>query len=856
MARTAIFTIVSRNYLHYARTLMSSVEAFAPEADRIVGLCDKPGDFDFSRENFDILEMANLDIPLIDKFIFRYTILELNTAIKPYIISELFQQGYDKVIYFDPDIRIYDSLDDMLSLLDEHQMLLTPHLTGPLDDDKLPSELNILVSGSYNLGYIGLRNTPEMQQFAHWWEGKLYEDCVVDLPRGLFVDQKWMDLAPGMYSGVFINRHEGWNVAYWNLKHRGVEMANDCESGYRVNGVPLLFFHFSGFSGEAKALSKHQDRYTKESAGQAVLQLCADYASELDANGQAVTSKIPYAYGTFADGTRIPDFARYIYREDYDWEASKDDPYEAQGCANYLGYLNEPITLNGKRIPWITRLAYKLYCARPDLQEAFPDLSGAHGKRFADWFIQSAAEQAGFDECFILPVRHELSQIGDQDGQLGPWQRLRSRVNRLVYRLAWRYRHLVRPFVPETLRHKVHVRLVDRLTQNTETLPVARGPKDPSLPWGINLFGYVNAESGIGASARCNIRNLTAASIPIAVTDFRHGNVSRMEAKVPESVMGDPRFNINLFHINADQTLNALEQIGHQVLQGRYNIGYWAWELPEFPDEWVPTISMLDEVWVPSEFCRQAIAAKADIPVICIPHSIEPIDDLGPVTRSQFALPEEKILFLSMFDALSVPERKNPEAAIRALDAAISEGCSSAHLVLKVSNLEKVPEFEKRLRDRAEGSENLTLIEGYLEMKEVYRLMSACDVFLSPHRSEGFGLGLAESMLMGKPVIATGWSGNLEFMTNDNSILISSTETMLVEDHGPYKAGQVWAEPDDVELVEAIKSLSRDSERRRILGESGRKTIQAGFSSEAIGRRILARLTVIGESEQQLARAG
>ncbi len=118
MERTCIFTIVSRNYLHYARTLMSSVEAFAPDADRIVGLCDERGDFDFSSENFELIDLLSLPIPDLKKFIFRYTILELNTAIKPYIISALFQQGYTKVIYFDPDIRIYRPIEEMLALLD------------------------------------------------------------------------------------------------------------------------------------------------------------------------------------------------------------------------------------------------------------------------------------------------------------------------------------------------------------------------------------------------------------------------------------------------------------------------------------------------------------------------------------------------------------------------------------------------------------------------------------------------------------------------------------------------------------------------------------------------------------------
>jgi glycosyltransferase involved in cell wall biosynthesis len=853
MTKTCIFTIVSRNYLHYARTLMDSVAEHAPSADRVVGLCDEQGDFDFTDENFDLLEISELDIPLRDKFIFRYTILELNTAIKPYIISALFQQGYEKVIYLDPDIRVYQSLDNMLALLDEHQMLLTPHLTGPLDDEKLPSELNILVSGSYNLGYIGLRNTPDMQRFAHWWEDKLYEHCVVDLPKGLFVDQKWMDLVPGMYPDVFINRNEGWNTAYWNLKHRNVETIDD---GYTVNGAPLVFFHFSGFSGAAKTLSKHQDRFSKQSAGSAVEALCRDYANTLDDNGQAITIKLPYAFGFFADGTPIPDFARHIYRNDYDWKHSDDDPYERQGCANYLGYLNEPMNISGKRLPWITRLALKLYEARPDLQEAFPDLSGAHGKRFADWYIQSAAEQTGFDECFILPVRDALNQLGSGEADEPFLRRAGLRVNRGIYRLAWRFRHLVRPFVPMKLRHAAHVRLVERLTPASEpTASTARGAKDPGLPWGINLFGYVQAESGIGQSARSNIQNIQAAGVPLAVVDFREGNVSRMEEQIVDDVISAPRYNINLFHINADQTVNAIEHLGEEILTGRYNIGYWAWELPEFPDEWLDAIAMLDEIWVPSEFCRQAIAAKSDVPVICIPHSVE-TSAWNSQSRTEFGLPENKTLFLVMFDALSSPERKNPEAAIAAFRHAVDEGATDAHLVIKVSNLDKTPAHQTQLKSLADKDSSITLIEGYLSRDDIFHLIDSCDVFLSLHRSEGFGLGIAEAMLLGKAAIATNWSGNLQFMTPDNSVLVDADLVEIEEDLGPYKAGQRWSNPNIQNASEAIRQLSEDQTLRGRLGDTAQSTMIRDFSPQAIGQIITNRLQEISELEQSLAKAG
>jgi hypothetical protein len=218
---TCVFTIVSNNYLHYANTLFDSVKEFCPEADLFLGLCDKSVN-ETSCPGAEIIELADLPIENLGRFIYQYSILELNTAIKPYVIEQLMNKGYDKVIYIDPDIKIFGSLDGMLSLLDQHNILLTPHLTNLLDDGKLPNELGILQAGSYNLGYIGLRTCEETRKLVKWWQAKLYKECVVDLSRGLFVDQKWMDMVPSLFEGVYINRDEGWNVAYWNLNHRNI----------------------------------------------------------------------------------------------------------------------------------------------------------------------------------------------------------------------------------------------------------------------------------------------------------------------------------------------------------------------------------------------------------------------------------------------------------------------------------------------------------------------------------------------------------------------------------------------------------------------------------------------------------
>jgi glycosyltransferase involved in cell wall biosynthesis len=267
-------------------------------------------------------------------------------------------------------------------------------------------------------------------------------------------------------------------------------------------------------------------------------------------------------------------------------------------------------------------------------------------------------------------------------------------------------------------------------------------------------------------------------------------------------------------------------------------------------------LQLLDEVWVPSEFCREAVAAKADIPVVCMPHSITTESPTTSASRKDFELPENSTVFLTMYDALSVPERKNPEAAINAFLTALESGDIDAHLAIKVSNLDRTPDHGSALRKLAEASGHITLIEGYLNRSTVFGLIQSCDAFLSLHRSEGFGLGLAEAMLLGKVAIATDWSGNRQFMNADNSLLIASELVQLARNYGPYEAGQYWAEPSAEQAVEAILRSCQEPELRRTLGERARDTIASEFSEAAVGARILDRLQTIAEETEGLSKAG
>ena len=882
MSKTCFFTIVSNNYRHFARTLVGSVRAQAPDMDAFVAICDGPLAAADPRDEATEISIRDLNLPQFDRFTFQYTILELNTAIKPWVFAALFARGYERVIYFDPDIRLYGSPAPILARLEHADIVLTPHLTGRLDDGHHPNELSILQSGSYNLGFIALKQTPDTRRFVEWWQGKLERDCVVDIPRGLFTDQKWIDLVPGMYPNVAIERDAGWNVAYWNLNHREVTRGDD--GATRVNGRPLLFFHFSGFAPGAKLLSKHQDRFTMDALPAPVRALTSQYAAELARNGIDECRQLPYAFGRFPSGELIPDLVRRSYREDFPWDEPHPDLWTAEGQRFVVEWLNRPAQGHG-RSPWVTRLAATLYRLRPDVQAAFPDLSGKHGRSYAHWFAEQASVQERFPDLFVEPVRAALGghraaadssaaqglrtdtpdglPLGHEDaiaaGGEGP---LRG-VYRIAYRIAWGIRGAVKPLTSQAFRHRVRHALMRRayFDDSYETPPLVTpadgsGPAAPPVVKfqahvrrhgeladpadnGVNVVGYLAAESGIGESARSMLRILKAAEVPVAPINFRVGNMSRMRETIPGVTATAHLHSVNLFHINADQMFVARDSLGASLFEGRYNIGFWAWELRDFPDAWVPAFDLLDEIWVPSSFCQQAIAVKSPVPVLRVPHSVE-APPLAP-DRARFGLAAGDIAFFAMCDVLSVPERKNPLGVAEAFRAAFPGG-EGVRLFLKIGNLEFQPDLKARLAELARADPRITLLEGYLARQDLWTLMASIDCFVSLHRAEGFGLGMAEAMACGKAVIATPWSGNVDFTRVENALLVDYTLVELQRDLGPYRRGQVWAEPDVASAASAMRDVAQSRELRERLGARGRQTVADELSPAALAPLVATRL--------------
>jgi glycosyltransferase involved in cell wall biosynthesis len=350
---------------------------------------------------------------------------------------------------------------------------------------------------------------------------------------------------------------------------------------------------------------------------------------------------------------------------------------------------------------------------------------------------------------------------------------------------------------------------------------------------------------------------LCAASATEAGLDFSLVDVSRFSPSRAKDftfkrmVSSKNPHPFNLFHVNADQMPIVYNYLGEAFFVGRYNIGYWHWELPAFPREWLGSYDFVDEVWVPTQFVFDALAVTAPKPVVRIPHGIA-FTPSPTASRAQFGLPEDRFLFLAMYDMFSHHARKNPDAVIRAFAKAFRTP-SPVTLVIKAMNVDKRSREYAALRQMLTEIPNAIILDRTLSRQEVYDLESVCDSFISLHRSEGFGLGLAESMYLGKPVIGTNWSGNVDFMDSANSCPVDYELVKITQDHGPYKRGQVWAEADVDHAAWYMRKLVDEPAFRARIAAAGRATIVRDFTPAVVGRQYARRLEGIRAGAARIA---
>lgn len=359
--------------------------------------------------------------------------------------------------------------------------------------------------------------------------------------------------------------------------------------------------------------------------------------------------------------------------------------------------------------------------------------------------------------------------------------------------------------------------------------------------FGVNLIGHIRGDFGLGESCRLVAGALRESGIPFSIINIPlNGPAKESDTEWFTCEGSELPYSINLIHLNPNEIANAVWKLDPAKLRGKYNIAYWLWELPEFPAEWRYTFRLFDEIWTPAEFISQTMRRQTEKPVFTMPYGLREPKTSAECGRANFGLPVDKFLFLMSYDGNSVTARKNPEGNIRAYRSAFSPEDNSVGLVVKATH-EKAAELE-RLCGLVESYPNIYVLTDSYSKEEFNSLIRCADVYISLHRAEGFGLVMAEAMLLGTPVIATNWSANTEFMNQDAACMVDAQVVPLEKDYPPYHAGDHWAQPDEDQAAEWMVKLYTDRAFREGLTVRARAHVTSEFSPKKAAQIMKKRL--------------
>jgi len=534
---------------------------------------------------------------------------------------------------------------------------------------------------------------------------------------------------------------------------------------------------------------------------------------------------------------------RLVYELMPDLQRSYPLAYLPAGRARFFRWLisegREQYGLSNPEIWWFliecdedpARELIRTYKISPWWQRFFPDaLTPVGWQRFASW----------------LESRHGITAHGvdyRDHSRLGPIEELR-----LAYgcRGDWKRRF------PEALQDLVAVReLLAWIREH-------KGATDPRIiDWlsrigaeidrggltrpGINVLASFGYPHGLQESAACYVRCLQLAGVATSCRDVPLW-VSSDNTKRDEFLGLEP-YDTTLIHVQPEPFFSVVyERAGLVPRRGVYHIAMWWWETEIFPEGWKLASNSVDEIWAASRFVAAGLRRALDVPVHHIPLGFE-LGSVRQVDLTSYGVPAGSFVFLFIFDLNSTLERKNPLGLISAFKQAFQNG-EKVSLIIKVSRGDRYPVEFHRLQKAAKKA-GVIVIDQRLPRDELNGLIAACDCYVSLHRSEGLGLTLAEAMMLGKPSIATAYSGNLDFMDQTNSLLVSYDLIEIEYDAGHYAKGHRWAEPSIPEAANAMRWVFNNPEEARSLGERGRLSTVRFFSPQECGSRMLDRLNQI-----------
>ncbi|CAN5364124.1 hypothetical protein BH11ACT1_BH11ACT1_06700 [soil metagenome] len=624
-----------------------------------------------------------------------------------------------------------------------------------------------------------------------------------DLVASDLAADHWVDLAAGCCPHE-TDRHPQVLVTAASLSADQDISYDSTSNQLRVDGHGVIAVDLAGFDPSAPWLfdaRRSTAPSLRLSDHPALAALCDEHGRDLAAARSLRLERRP---APLPDQVEMHPHLRHLYRAAtrawLDGSAPEPpDPIDPQHADLFLSWLLEPVSAFEPVA--VTRYLATIYESRTDLQLTFPFVPGHQTAPYLRW----AAAHGAYESDYSADLIRRSLVIADAS---------------------------------------VAEPAADRATDRQARTSVPRPPQP-----GVNVVGFLHGELGIGESARLMMGALSAAEIPHSSLPLRRILQSRQSTE-PRAGSSDEVFDTTLLCVNADLTPTIARSLPDAYAPS-YKIGMWYWEAEAFPASQHAGFAPLDEIWVATDFIRDALRPHATIPVTTVTPPLPQAAEDPRVPRSTLGLPDAP-LFLFSFDYLSTAGRKNPWGLVDAFRSAFARG-EGPVLVIKSINADQRFADAERLRLRVANEPDIILIEEYLSATDRDALMATCDCYVSLHRSEGLGLTIAEAMAHGKPVIATAYSGNMQFMTDDNSFPVPSSLVPIGAGHEPYPADGTWAEPDVDAAAALMRLVVDDPALAAARGARAALDIRSRFSAHAAGERIARRLAEIRDERSRLS---
>jgi glycosyltransferase involved in cell wall biosynthesis len=727
----------------------------------------------------------------------RHTAAMLTVLLAPRVLLARSSADHP-VAHLPASAWVLHDLAPLVSQMGDRPVLLAPRLQRQLPSDGLePSAARLHREGRVAPDLIATDGSPRAADFLYWWISRL--DEIIGTPEGPGPGHPpedrhwiWRSLELACRRADVATSTDAWNISAWNLSEHTLR-----DEGDQItvdDRCPLLLIDLPGFepdrpfriNGWASRVRVSQDRVLRR--------LTTRYAEALLASGGSdVTHRRrmgwPLANGLVLDADLVD-----LLTTAHTLGTTISDPESESGTRAFMDWLHGPAALGGRH--GVNRyLLHRVVRHRRDVVLAFPDLDGVDGPALVQWAHDQGQQELGIPDL-LMPKR----SAGARPRDAGP--------------------------------------------KGGGQTPSERAATPAGAGLGVRVSGYLGHVLGLGAAARAYADALKAAAVPVSTVTV---SVDRLRPPISleagygrhqhEDVVSGNGHAFELICVNPGELSAFIESFPPGFFDG-FRIGVWGWESNTIPPDWAPAFGLVDEIWVYSRFVADNIAAVTDIPVVALPPPVHAAS--GNAAPFRLGVPEG-FLFLFVFDYSSTNQRKNPTGLIEAFRRAFAPG-EGPQLLIKTINAPLLPLSQEEVLWAARDRPDIHVIDRSLTSEERDALIATCDCYVSLHRSEGFGLTMAEAMAAGKPVIGTAFSGNIDFMNPENSLLVDYKLTRVGPEVQIYPADGVWAEPSIVHAAALMRRVVDDPHGAARIGARARRDIATGLSPVAAGARVRRRL--------------